>query len=99
MNELQKLLTQKAALEEKIAATRQAEKARVIADVRSKIALFSFSERELGFDGKAPKAAQPARKPGPAMYRDPETGVTWSGRGRTPGWIAGQDRSRFLIPA
>ncbi|WP_157047486.1 H-NS family nucleoid-associated regulatory protein, partial [Burkholderia mallei] len=26
-----------------------------------------------------------------------ETGATWSGRGREPGWIKGKKRERFLI--
>ncbi|SRR5258708_5827214 len=34
--------------------------------------------------------------PQPAMYRDPKSGATWSGRGRAPGWL-GADRSKFLI--
>ncbi|WP_175874455.1 H-NS histone family protein [Burkholderia sp. BCC0397] len=33
-----------------------------------------------------------------AKYRDPETGATWTGHGRAPGWIANaKDRSKFLI--
>jgi DNA-binding protein H-NS len=33
-----------------------------------------------------------------AQYRDPQSGSTWSGRGRAPAWIASvKDRSRFLI--
>jgi DNA-binding protein H-NS len=36
--------------------------------------------------------------PQPALYRDPESGATWSGRGRAPAWLAGaRDRSKFLI--
>lgn len=36
----------------------------------------------------------------PPMYRDPETGKTWSGRGPAPQWLAGQeDRSQFLVKA
>ncbi|AUT66505.1 H-NS family nucleoid-associated regulatory protein [Paraburkholderia terrae] len=36
--------------------------------------------------------------PQPALYRDPKTGATWSGRGPAPAWLAGaKDRSRFLI--
>ncbi|MGB8416767.1 H-NS family nucleoid-associated regulatory protein [Paraburkholderia sp.] len=34
--------------------------------------------------------------PQPAMYRDPKSGATWSGRGRAPAWL-GADRSKFLI--
>ncbi|MGI4858783.1 MAG: H-NS histone family protein [Janthinobacterium lividum] len=97
MSELQKLLKQKAALDDKIAETRQAEKAEVLADVRAKIAIFAFTERELGLQTKASRGASAARKPSAAMYQHPETGATWSGRGRTPGWIIGQDRARFLI--
>jgi DNA-binding protein H-NS len=38
------------------------------------------------------------RGPQPALYRDPKTGATWSGRARPPAWIANvKDRSKFLI--
>jgi DNA-binding protein H-NS len=54
--------------------------------------------------GAAPSAAKPkkvsayVRGPQPAMYRDPKTGATWSGRGRAPAWLAGaKDRTKFLI--
>ena len=30
-------------------------------------------------------------------YRDPVTGAQWSGRGKEPNWIRGQDRNKFLI--
>jgi DNA-binding protein H-NS len=30
-------------------------------------------------------------------YRDPASGATWSGRGRAPKWIAGKDRSAFVV--
>ncbi|BCQ25454.1 H-NS histone family protein [Caballeronia sp. NK8] len=45
---------------------------------------------------KAPKG-QP-RGPQPALYRDPQSGATWSGRGRAPAWLASvEDRTPFLI--
>jgi DNA-binding protein H-NS len=38
------------------------------------------------------------RGPQPAKYRDPQTGATWSGRGRAPAWLAGvKDLSAYLI--
>lgn len=38
------------------------------------------------------------RGPQPALYRDPQTGATWSGRGRAPAWLASaEDRTPFLI--
>ena len=32
-----------------------------------------------------------------AKFRDPETGKTWSGRGREPTWIKGKNREKFKI--
>ena len=47
---------------------------------------------------KAVKAGNYRRGPHPALYRDPQSGATWSGRGRAPAWLAGvKDRTRFLI--
>jgi DNA-binding protein H-NS len=47
---------------------------------------------------KAGKAGNYVRGPQPAMYQDPKSGATWSGRGRAPAWIAGaRDRTKFLI--
>jgi len=47
---------------------------------------------------KSAKAGNYVRGPQPALYRDPKSGATWSGRGRAPAWIAdAKDRSRFLI--
>ncbi len=55
-----------------------------------------------------PRAAKPAagkrgpRGPVPAKYRHPETGETWTGRGKAPRWVteaeaAGRKREEFLI--
>lgn len=43
-----------------------------------------------------------SKQPVPPKYRDPSTGQTWSGRGRTPRWLTtaeaqGQHRDTFLI--
>jgi DNA-binding protein H-NS len=32
-----------------------------------------------------------------AKYRNPATGETWTGRGKAPKWIEGQDRNKFAI--
>lgn len=54
--------------------------------------------------GAGRKAAAPGRprKAVPVKYKHPETGETWTGRGRTPRWIveaekAGTDRSSFAV--
>lgn len=47
---------------------------------------------------KAVKTRGPqAKKASTVMYRDPETGKTWSGRGPAPAWLAAvEDRSAYL---
>lgn len=49
--------------------------------------------------GHKSQAEAAAKKGGStAKYADPKTGVTWTGRGRAPAWIANaKDRTRFLI--
>lgn len=32
-----------------------------------------------------------------AKYRDPDSGATWTGRGRAPRWLNGRDKEEFLI--
>lgn len=38
-----------------------------------------------------------AKKPAAVQFRHPSTGDTWSGRGRTPNWLAGQDKEQFRV--
>ena len=50
-----------------------------------------------GVAAKRRRTGQP-RGPQPALYRDPQSGATWSGRGRAPAWLASiEDRTPFLI--
>jgi DNA-binding protein H-NS len=49
---------------------------------------------------RQPRKGAPAA-PSPVKYRNPDTGETWSGRGRTPKWMAlaeqgGRSREEFL---
>jgi DNA-binding protein H-NS len=74
------------------------EKEQAIAMARTMISAYGITARDLGLD-KAPKA-----KSGPKVgnkvspkYRDPASGATWSGRGKTPRWINGADRSQYAI--
>ncbi|QSN63495.1 MULTISPECIES: H-NS histone family protein [unclassified Caballeronia] len=47
---------------------------------------------------KQPKAGNYVRGPQAPKYRDPESGATWSGRGKAPAWLASaKDRTKFLI--
>ncbi|SAL04802.1 histone family protein nucleoid-structuring protein H-NS [Caballeronia calidae] len=49
---------------------------------------------------KEPKAGNYVRGPQEPKYRDPQSGATWSGRGKAPAWLASAaDRTAFLINA
>lgn len=53
---------------------------------------------------KAGTTAAKSTRPVPIKYKDPQTGSTWTGRGKAPRWITaaeaqGQNRSSFLIKA
>ncbi len=53
-------------------------------------------EEVLGVRRRRPRAASAApkkrRAPAKIKYRDPETGKTWSGRGRRPAWVTEEMR-------
>jgi len=84
------LLAQKKSLDEQIEKARRAESEQALETVRQLVDEFGFTAQQV-FPWKPP-----ARKV-PAKYRDPQTGATWSGRGKPPQWIAGQDREKFAI--
>lgn len=64
---------------------RKQENKDLIIELRSVIRENGITAEQLGF---AP-AGKGSRKTAPAKYRDPLTGKTWSGRGRTPLWLDG----------
>lgn len=48
------------------------------------------------------KATPSTRAPVPVKYKHPETGATWTGRGKPPRWVVdaeanGQSRTAFLV--
>ena len=74
------------------------EKQQAVDMARTMIVSYGITARDLGID-KSPKL-KAGPKPGnkiAAKYRDPLSGVTWSGRGKTPKWINGVDRSQYAI--
>lgn len=88
-----------AKLEAKAESLRKNELKSVIAQVRKTIAEYGLTAADLGL-GRAPAkgAGRRAATVGVAKYRDPQSGQTWTGRGRPPTWIlAAKDRSAFLI--
>ncbi|MCA8143596.1 H-NS histone family protein [Burkholderia multivorans] len=87
MSTYQELLAQRTALEAEIDAAKGAARANALTNVRQLISEFNINSREIY--GVHRQSAR--RRPDP-KYRDPETGATWSCRGRPPAWIEGKDR-------
>lgn len=105
MDTYRRIKQQIADLEKKAADLRRAEAAKVIADIRKKIAKFELQPDDLFGTQPAAEAAPVRAKRGrPAStvkaaskYQDPVSGKTWTGHGKAPNWIKGNDRQLFLI--
>ncbi|GAM53290.1 MAG: DNA-binding protein H-NS [Glomeribacter sp. 1016415] len=103
MSSYEELLAQQAKLEKQIEEAKAKECAAVIDEIKKKIAIFGITLDELGLSKKelnlrkSHMNKQRARTPVAPKYRDPQTGVTWSGRGKPPKWIVGKDRGSYLI--
>ncbi|WP_229290703.1 H-NS histone family protein [Burkholderia cenocepacia] len=84
----------KALLEAQLERERLAIAATVLIEVRRCVEEFGFTSREVfpAEDGMSPRKRR-------AKYFNPQTGQTWSGVGREPAWMRGQDRSRFVLDA
>ena len=91
MTSLQELLAQKEALEQQIAQIQKAERADALQNARSLIGTFDLTVDELFGKQKSIGKAVAVK------YRNPETGETWTGRGRAPRWLDGKNREDFAV--
>jgi DNA-binding protein H-NS len=91
----QELLKQREALEQQIADARKRETAEAVARVRALIAEHGLTAQDV-FPIKAKSSNQKGSKVA-AKYKNPATGETWTGRGKPPKWIAGQDRAKYAL--
>lgn len=94
MQNLEQLLAQQKALEAQIRQAQQEQKADAIAKCKNIIAQFALTEQDL-FSSRG-RRANAGTKVAP-KYRNPQTGETWTGRGKAPKWIASGNREQFLI--
>ncbi len=103
MKTYQAVRAQIAKLEKEAETLRRQELKNVIAQVREVVAQYGLTAADLGLaGGRGAARAGKARRAGAgvAKYRDPNSGQTWTGRGRPPAWIAdAKDRDAFLIDA
>jgi DNA-binding protein H-NS len=86
------LLAQRESLDRQIAQAKRAERSAMIRRILESMAAYSISVGELAIAARGKH-----RKQAEVRYRDPDSGATWSGRGKPPRWIAGKDRDAFRI--
>lgn len=92
------LVQQRESLEAQIAEARHRETSDAVSQVHALIAEFGLTQQDIFPSGKSGKsgAIKTGAKVAP-KYRNPATQETWTGRGKAPKWIEGQDRAQFLI--
>lgn len=97
MSNYQELLKQREVLEAQIQEARRAELATALQTVHALIRQFQLTEQEVFPPLRTRAAGANAGTKVAPKYRDPATGQTWTGRGKAPKWIQGQDRTPFAI--
>jgi DNA-binding protein H-NS len=98
-NSYKELLIQRDALEQAIASARQQELAEAIRKSRELVSEFGLTVQDIFPSGRT-GSKSPGKSSGGKVapkYRDPATGQSWTGRGKAPKWIDGQDRAKYLI--
>ena len=92
-------------LRKKLDEERKGERMQAIASAKELIKAHELTAVDLGFSGKGPTAKRPAsdkRGVVAVKYQDHESGKTWTGRGKSPAWLAAQlaegySKDDFLI--
>lgn len=98
-SELQQQINQAEAkvneLREKLAEQKNNERTQAIGSVKELIKTFQLTATDLGLSGKKSPDRKALTTGDKRMsvapkYRDPASGKTWTGRGKTPAWLAAQ---------
>lgn len=112
LNELQQQINQAEAnvneLREKLAQQKNNERVQAIASAKELIKMHQLSAADLGLAGKNATTRKQTRATGDKRlavapkYQDPSSGKTWTGRGKTPAWLAaylsaGHGKQDYLI--
>jgi DNA-binding protein H-NS len=93
------------ALQEKATLLMMEGRNKALADIRALVKVYEIRADELGYQVPAPAPKRDRKSErkrdrtvkGEPKYRDPVSGATWTGSGRTPNWIVGQNLEDFLI--
>lgn len=93
MPSYKELIARKNELDKRIEEMRHTEAKEALATIKELIATFGFTSQQV-FPWKPEE-----KKKVEAKYYDPESGASWTGRGKPPKWIEGKDRSQYEIRA
>lgn len=100
MSLIKELLAQREALDQQIKEMKAQESGAALIQIHALIAEHEFTVNDI-FPGQTTKETKTRsgvlRGKVPAKYRDSATGQTWTGRGKSPSWMAGRDKQEFLI--
>ena len=98
MASYKELLQQREQLENQIKEARTKELSDAVGQVRSLVEEFSLTAEDVFPPARGRRVGATAGTKVAAKYKNPETGDTWTGRGKAPKWIAGaEDRKKFAI--
>ncbi|WP_198970672.1 H-NS histone family protein [Xylophilus sp. ASV27] len=99
MTSYKELLKQREALEAQINDARQRETADAVSQVRRIVEEYGLTAQDVfpPARGRVGRASASRGSKVAVKYRDPATGATWTGRGKAPKWIQGEDRSKYAI--
>jgi DNA-binding protein H-NS len=81
-------------LQKQAEQARDKEVAAVVAQIRALMADYGIQGSDLGLSVKRKRKSGVPAVP---KFQNPQTGETWTGRGRAPKWIEGKDRAKFTI--
>jgi len=95
------LMAQAEELKRQADEIRKQEQTAGVAEIRRIMAEHGLTSGDLGFP-QATATAKPRAVGGQAKYRDPASGLTWTGKGRVPAWAiahkaAGRDLAELAI--
>ncbi len=89
------LLAQRQQLDDAIAQARKHELSDAVMQAKALIEEFALTSKDVF--GSARKSRGSADGKVAPKYRDPESGTTWTGRGRQPRWLDGKKIEDYLI--
>ena len=97
MATLKEIDAQLAALQAQREEIRKSELKTAVDKVRSLVAEYGLTESDVFPPARGTRSVPTAGTKVAPKYRDPATGATWTGRGKAPKWIDGQEREKFAI--